>query len=118
MSIEENEWRNAEIGTVFEDEVKDRKTKRQIFKTRQGKIPYVYDVKMDKEGTGFRCSDLEHAGIMSAIAVLSERIKRLENNGLLASKSSKAVVPETRKVVTSTARKIIVGGMNVVGKPE
>lgn len=111
MSIEESEWKTAEIGTVFEDEVKDRKTKRNIFKARQGKIPYVYDVKLDKDGAGFRCSDLEHAGIMSAIAILTERVRRIENNGLSSKNEFKS---ETKKKVTSTARKVIAGGLNLV----
>lgn len=74
------EWKDAVIGSIFEDAVKDRKIKRNIFKTRQGKMPVIFDVKVDSEGNGFTCSDPEHAGIMSSLALLSDHLRKLEGS--------------------------------------
>lgn len=78
--VNAKEWKDAVIGSIFEDTIKDRKIKRNIFKTRQGKMPVIFDVKVDSEGNGFTCSDPEHAGIMSSLALLSDHLRKLEGS--------------------------------------
>jgi hypothetical protein len=78
--VNAKEWKDAVIGSIFEDTIKDRKIKRNIFKTRQGKMPVIFDVKVDSEGNGFTCSDPEHAGIMSSLALLSDHLRKFEDS--------------------------------------
>ena len=78
--VNAKEWKDAVIGSIFENNIKDRKIKRNIFKTRQGKMPVIFDVKFDSEVNGFTCSDPEHAGIMSSLALLSDHLRKLEDS--------------------------------------
>lgn len=72
MPLNQKDWHHAKIGMVFED-VPEKK------RFRKG-VPVVYDVKIDREGNGFKCSDVEHAGIMSSLALIFEHLRNLEDS--------------------------------------